>query len=284
MNIKQHLDYPFQQLVLDLTQRYGVEEATSIAKILFEDVFGTKNAITRLLSTTEHSLFLTLKERLINGEPIQYVTGVADFFGLKFKVTPSVLIPRCETEELVDLCLKHLKKINKQSITVLDIGTGSGCIPITIKKKMPYLTVFACDISAAALEIASENAKQNNTEIHWICADILDESTWDSFPTFDLIVSNPPYITFDEKKLMPEHVLEHEPGLALFVPNEKPLLFYEKIARFGKNKINSGGKLYFECNEFYTDEISLLLTNLSYNSVINTVDIFNKPRFSEGII
>jgi release factor glutamine methyltransferase len=282
MKINTEVKSPFQQLVLDLTPRYGVGEARSISKILFEDVFNTKRPLERFFSEDEAVLFLSMRKKLLLGEPLQYVIGMADFFGLRFKVTPDVLIPRAETEELVDLCLKYLKTTSKQSINVLDIGTGSGCIPITIKKKMPQVHVFACDVSAAALDIAAQNAKLNTTEVNWILSDILDENTWSLFPNFDLIVSNPPYITLAEKNLMPAHVLDHEPALALFVPNERPLLFYEKITKFALNKLNTRGKLIFECNEFYSEQVLQLLENESFVDCINQNDILEKVRFAEG--
>jgi release factor glutamine methyltransferase len=273
----------FTQLVTLLTPRYGKPEAISISKILFEDIFNTKHPLEKVLTADEEILFTSLRERLIIGEPLQYVTGMADFFGLKFKVTPDVLIPRSETEELVDRCIKHLKNSQKQDLRILDIGTGSGCIPITIKKKMPNIEVFACDISAAALAIATENAVNNRMSINWILADILDENTWRQFPKFDLIVSNPPYITEKEKSLLPDHVLNHEPSLALFVPNERPLLFYEKIAQFGKTQLTSMGILIFECNEFYSVKVKEMLAEKEYQKTKNYYDIFEKNRFAEGI-
>ncbi|MCC7244238.1 MAG: peptide chain release factor N(5)-glutamine methyltransferase [Saprospiraceae bacterium] len=238
-------------LVENLTERYGAGEAAAIARIVMEDAFGTRpGAESRLLNEQETQLFTEqILPRLQAGEPVQYVLGEADFFGLKFEVNPSVLIPRQETEELVAWALEILKKSPVKQPRILDIGTGSGCIAITLKKKMPNATVTALDVSPDALKTATRNAERLQTDIRWIKADILSEEEWPQ-ETFDLIVSNPPYIGFDEANIMPEHVTEHEPALALFVSEQNSLIFYEKIADFAIAHLNSDGYLLFEINEF----------------------------------
>ncbi len=256
----------YEQLIADLTPRYGAGEARSIARIVFEDVFQTRNPVALELNADQEKRFLDIRDRLLSGEPLQYVLGQADFYGLKFKVGPAVLIPRQETEELVAWALGWLKKCGIQTPAVLDIGLGSGCIGVTLKAKFRNLQLFGLEKSPEALAVATENAENILGEESWtfVCADITDSGAWASLPNLDLIISNPPYIPFSEKKIMPEHVLNHEPALALFVDNADPLLFYRVIAQFALQKLNPAGGLFFETNEFNAKEVAGLLAQMGF--------------------
>lgn len=216
--------------------------------------------------------------------PIQYILGTCEFFGLSFFVSEDVLIPRPETESLVELILKSLAKAEAskaadKKIRILDIGTGSGCIAIALAKNMPQAQVYALDISAKALEIAKKNARQNDVLIHCLCCDILKSQSQDiSGEKFDIIVSNPPYVTEKEKSNMSLHVLNSEPHLALFVPDEDPLLFYNKIASLGLELLNDGGWLYFEISSIYGKESCELLLHKGYTEVQLLQDLSKKDR------
>ncbi|RMF30637.1 MAG: peptide chain release factor N(5)-glutamine methyltransferase, partial [Bacteroidetes bacterium] len=205
-------------------------------------------------------------ERLASGEPVQYVLGQADFYGLKFRVSPAVLIPRPETEELVAEGLKFLRALDPEQAppTVLDVGTGSGCIALTLKKHAPRTRVLALDLSAEALEVARENARSLQLEVEFLQGDILDPASWAHLPPLDLLISNPPYIAPEERSLMPRQVLEHEPPEALFTPTADPLVFYRALARLGKEKLRPQGLLLAECNEFRAGEIQGLLQQAGY--------------------
>jgi release factor glutamine methyltransferase len=191
---------------------------------------------------------------LLAHKPVQYVLSEAWFAGMKLYVDQNVLIPRPETEELVDLVVKDIIK-DSDNNRFLDIGTGSGCIPIAIKKKLPQSAVYAVDINAATLDVARKNAVLNNVEINFILADILNESKWDQFPSFDFIVSNPPYIPLGEINLMQDNVTRYEPHVALFVPDDDPLIFYKAIAQFAKKKLLPGGKIAVELHENFAEKV-----------------------------
>lgn len=224
-------------------------EALSIAQIVFEDVFQwTRQQQDRIFAPEEEKALHQLQARLQTGEPLQYVLGMADFYGLRFKVNPSVLIPRPETEELVFEVLQRGK--GKDWQTGLDIGTGSGCIPISLKKNFPAWSLSGMDVSAEALSVASDNAILNKVEVAWLQRDILLPEASLGLPNFDFIVSNPPYIPQREKQVMSSRVLDFEPPLALFVPDEDPFLFYRRITEFAVEKLNPQGALFFEVNEF----------------------------------
>lgn len=278
----------FLSAVQELTAIYEEAEARNILRIYFEDVFEIKN-IERESTLTEQQL-IQLDEavtRLLQHEPIQYVIGEADFFGYKFKVSPAVLIPRPETEELVDAIIQYLKKYYKQieKLKILDIGTGSGCIPITLKKKLPEAEVHAIDVSAEALAIAQENAIKNEVSINFAHIDILNQELWATYAdsNFDIIVSNPPYIPFQEQSLMAKNVLDHEPHLALFVNDNVPLIFYNTIASFAQQKLKRKGWLYFECNEFNATEVEDLLIEKRFRLVEIIKDMSGKNRMVCGM-
>lgn len=218
-----------------------------------------------------------IKKKLLAREPLQYILGQADFYGLKFSVTPAVLIPRQETEELVAWVLETLKR-QLDCRHVLDIGTGSGCIPIVIKKKRPDLSVSALDVSLEALAVAQQNAALHHVDIDFIEYNILYRTAWYLFSSYDCIISNPPYIPLQESALMPPHVKDFEPALALFVNDENPLVFYEAIADFSKIHLTPGGYLFFECNEFNAKKVVQILETKGFSDVILQKDLNGKDR------
>lgn len=209
-------------------------------------------------------------------KPIQYILGETEFYGLPFLVNKDVLIPRPETEELVELILAESRKSKVESLRILDIGTGSGCIPISLKKNLPDAKVFAVDVSENALEVAKENAKLNSVEVNFIKINILETEDLDQ--QFDIIVSNPPYVRMLEKEEIKPNVLEFEPHLALFVEDNDPLLFYRKIAQLAKKNLNENGKLYFEINQYLGKETVGLLESLGFTNIKLLKDIYGNDR------
>jgi release factor glutamine methyltransferase len=212
--------------------------------------------------------------KLKNQIPIQYITGETAFYGLMFKVDKNVLIPRPETEELVEWILQNHK--NSKSLKILDVGTGSGCIAISLAKNLPNATVFALDISAEALTIAKNNAAMNQVKIDFILADILKIEKLAT--NFDIIVSNPPYVRELEKARMQQNVLSNEPHLALFVKDENPLLFYDKIAELAKKHLTENGVLYFEINQYLGMETVDLLKSKGFKNIELKKDIYGVDR------
>lgn len=211
--------------------------------------------------------------RLQKNEPIQYIRGFAEFDGRRFKVAPGVLIPRPETVELVELIARE----NTSARRLLDIGTGSGCIAISLDKKLPEAEVEAWDISEDALAIARENNKELAADVTFLQRDVLSDD-WEKAPSFDVIVSNPPYVTEAEKKDMDANVLDWEPELALFVPDDDPLRFYRRIVDLGRELLLPDGKLYFEINQAYGRETAHILEMNQYHDVRVIRDIFGKER------
>ncbi len=225
------------------------------------------------ISEVEYKRFNEAMNRLKNHEPIQYVLECAYFFGLEFLVTPAVLIPRPETEELVAWILEHFSKID--ALKILDLGTGSGCISIALAKNLPSAQVFALDISTEALEIARFNAKKNNVEINFISSNMLE---WKSIQQFDIIVSNPPYVLEKEQKKMKDNVLKHEPHLALFVDNASPLVFYKALRKIAQKNLTQNGLCFAELNEAFGVETKALFDEVSFQNVILKKDTFGKIR------
>lgn len=263
---------------------YDLSEARSIARIVFEDALMAHDLQSKMPLLAIQEIELNkIQERLLQNEPIQYILGVADFYGLKFKVDRNVLIPRQETEELVFWILETIQKeIKNTAISILDIGTGSGCIPITLKKKMPQLNTSGIDISSNALRIAKLNAAFHKTMIEWVECDVLDKNQRQLLQFYDIIVSNPPYIPEQERTIMSDNVTKFEPELALFVSDDNPLLFYEIIADFAKEHLNPQGYLFFECNEFNALLVKKLLKNQGFKNVILQNDMNGKPRMLRG--
>ena len=211
--------------------------------------------------------------RLQKNEPIQYIRGFAEFDGRRFKVAPGVLIPRPETVELVELVARE----NTDACRLLDIGTGSGCIAISLDKRLPDAKVEAWDISEEALAIAYTNNKELKAEVMFLQRDVLSDD-WEKTPSFDVIVSNPPYVTEAEKNGMDANVLDWEPELALFVPDDDPLRFYRRIADLGRELLLPEGRLYFEINQAYGRETAHMLEMKQYRDVRVIKDIFGKDR------
>jgi release factor glutamine methyltransferase len=270
----------YRGLIAQLSALYDAGEAASIARIVFEDALGIANFTRQeALSEAQEARLHSIAVRLQQGEPVQYVLGQADFYGLKLKVDRRVLIPRQETEELVHWILEENDARPRR---VLDIGTGSGCIPLALKKHRPTWQVEALDLSLDALEVARENARLNDLEVVFSAADILEESGWPALGAYDLIVSNPPYIPSAEAQLMPLWVLEHEPHLALFVEEGQPLRFYEAIAAFARIALRPGGALYFELNEHRADEVGQLLRQKGFTSIELKQDLNGKTRMARG--
>lgn len=274
------------------------------AEELPEIMFLTLNFITGLSKTQQHvfpekelsgqqfQMLLLSAQKLETGMPIQYVLGEADFFGLKFEVNPAVLIPRPETEELVSWVLEG--KGDKESgdlrsgerekaISILDIGTGSGCIPISIKKNWPEATVSGLDISAEALQIAQKNALRNQVEVAFFQQDILNFHPVKEASKYTIIVSNPPYILPSEQQQMQNNVLDFEPAQALFVPENDPLLFYRAIANFAAINLGHNGLLFFEINEKFGLEIVGLLKQKGFVEVELRQDFRGKDRMVRGV-
>lgn len=276
-----------QAIISRLIPQYGPGESAAIARIVLEDAFGLKGTgADTFFNPTQVQLLHTILDRLTGGEPVQYVLGQAQFFGLDFKVTPAVLIPRQETEELVAWVLDFLKGRSFSNPRILDIGLGSGCIGITLKAKYKALQLFGLEKSTEALEIAAENATLllgAGQFIFWE-GDVLNSQKWVQWPDFEVIVSNPPYIPTSEIALMPEHVHAYEPAIALFVEDNDPLVFYRNIAALAKTKLTRGGALFFECNEFNAPEVGTLLKKEGFVGIEVKKDLMGKDRMVKGEI
>lgn len=266
--------------IRQLTPLLGEREASSVVGIFLEDG-------PHCLQMDKEKLLRedAIWSRLQNGEPVQYLLGQADFWGFKFRVNQSVLIPRQETEELVYLLLEEIKKegqfINPR---ILDVGTGSGCIAITLKKKCPHAEVWALDKSGEALEVAEGNARDLHASVRFVEMDFLKKESWNDLPHFDFVVSNPPYIPMQENDQVALTVKRFEPSMALFVPDETPLLFYEHLLRLAHKKINPGGSLWVEINEFMGDQTRSLFQKAGLREVTMQKDISGKPRIIHGKI
>lgn len=235
------------------------------------------------LNTDELEIVLNALEKLKLEQPIQYILGETEFYGLPFKVNSNTLIPRPETEDLVRLIIENisLKTKDTSQLTILDIGTGTGCIAISLAKNITNAKVYALDVSAEALKIAKENAKMNQVDLHFIEANILNQSECNNVfnhTDFDIIVSNPPYVRNLEKLEMKPNVLNYEPHLALFVDNKNPLLFYKAITNLAAQKLKPSGQLYFEINEYLGKEMLTLVEAYPFKNIKIRKDIFEKDR------
>lgn len=261
-----------------LNGSYSHDEIGALTRLILEKVTGRSFSDILACKFTNLSDQTTRKiaeiiARLKNREPIQYIFGEADFWGLTFRVNRAVLIPRPETEELVQWIIEDC---SDEPLKALDIGTGSGCIAVTLAKKMPSARIHAWDISEEALEVARENAARNNAAVIFSRKDVLNEQPPEE--TFDLIVSNPPYIAQSEKKEMDTNVLNFEPHLALFVPDENPLIFYEKIARLASGSMKKEGKLFFEINRQKANRVASILRKNGFRNIEIRKDISGNER------
>lgn len=264
--------------LLKLTQSlYGDREGQSVARVVFEDALGIRNVRRQdLLSEEELSNIERISVRLQAGEPVQYILGVAHFYGLMLQVDHRVLIPRPETEELVHWILEDHPR--GDALRVLDIGAGSGCIGLALKTNRPDWVVTALDASAGALEIVQANADRLKLPLRLLHLNILDEQNWAELPGYDLMVSNPPYIPRREAHLMPDQVRRFEPEEALFVDDEYPLVFYQAIARLGLAKLSERGQVYVETNEYNAEEVVEVFRRAGYRSVQLQQDMQGKNR------
>ncbi len=245
------------QLKDKLTEIYDLREAANIAEWALEDITGLSR-IDRLIhdgsfTRDQEEKYGDYKARLMSATPVQYVTGYAWFMGERFKVNENVLIPRPETEELVAWINTSVTDMYPR---ILDVGTGSGCIPVMLKKSIPNATLIAVDLSEDALAVARENARIHQAEINFHQADFLNERIWPLLPDMDIIVSNPPYIPLSQKDSMEKNVVDHEPHLALFVPDEDPLKFYRSILAFARQKLNPGGMIFFETHDDLAQQVA----------------------------
>ena len=277
MSIKDFF-YSARQQLSDL---YEDKEAISILKILLEDSFGKD--FTRLIAediSMDEGKISEISgkiEKLMKYEPVQYVTGKADFYGRDFIVTRDVLIPRNETEELVMRILNDYKCFEGERLDVLDIGTGSGCIVITLSLENPRFRVMAIDNSEKALEVAAMNASRLSAAVEFAKDDILNPVVVNK-RKFDIIISNPPYVTESEKVYMRKNVLDYEPENALFVTDENPLVFYKQIIRLSETMLGKGGRIYFEINEKFGDLFSQSVDLQLFESVELYRDLNGKDR------
>ena len=290
--------YIYQQL----QTRYPPEEIRCFVRLILTSVCGLSytqqiSCKDKQIPENEKQQIYTIVDRLRTMEPLQYILGETEFYSIPLKINPSVLIPRPETEELVDLILKSdfVKSLRHSLETgiipstqsshspfhILDIGTGSGCIAIALAKHIPYATVTAIDISDEALNTAKKNAQSNQIPVRFIQSDILNtEKVMALFPEyFDLIVSNPPYVTTDEKTSLSANVLDYEPHIALFAPDNSPLLFYNVIAGFAKHKLSPFGMIFFEINPLSDTAIIDLLQKKGYPQTEIIRDLSGKNRF-----
>jgi release factor glutamine methyltransferase len=264
---------------------YPLHEITAIIEVVLDHYlsFSKTDIILKSdheLSEFQYNTLISILERLIKHEPIQYILGETYFYNLKFIVKPGVLIPRQETEELTDWIIKE-NKDNKE-LKILDIGTGSGCIAVTLAANIINSKVTAFDISSIALEIAKNNAEINSVNVQFKKFDILNSSNASNKELFNIIVSNPPYVLEKEKNLMQKNVLDYEPSIALFVENDNPLLFYKAITEYSVNHLINGGKLYFEINEAYGYQVEELLQQNRFDKIELKKDINGKFRMISG--
>lgn len=287
------LKQSFHQFYNRLVSIYREREARHIADLIFEKITG----YSRLDRITKPDIKLTPEQqetldkklsRLLQHIPVQYVLGEAWFYQLPFRVNEHVLIPRPETEELVSWILDELKEnaLLKKSVpsTILDIGTGSGCIAIALKKNFPAVQVMGMDKSAEALKTAKENAALNQVNVDFFQEDLLTFDFEKELPAFDLIVSNPPYIPLKEKAEMQPQVAEHEPSAALFVPDDDPLIFYRAILNMAQKKLIPGGKVFMEIHENFGAEMRELFQHYPFKDIILKKDMTGRDRMICGVL
>lgn len=269
----------------ELQSIYDVMEIDSFFYLILENLHQLKRLDLALntslsMNSVDEKKWKEILTELQLHKPIQYILGETEFFGIKLKVNEHTLIPRPETEELVAWILDDLK-LDASKNKVLDIGTGSGCIPISIKKNKHSLAVHTLDVSEEALKIAKENAQSNEVEIHLLHQNILE--TVGLSESYDVIISNPPYVRHLEKVEIAKNVLDFEPSLALFVSDKNPLLFYDKIARLSWDNLNSGGFLYFEINQYLGQEMIDLVTQLGFQKIELRKDIYGNDRMLKAV-
>jgi len=273
----------FNDLKTRLESIYEKREAENIADWIFENVTGLKKWERRNNeSDLDGDQLLQVNkflEELLQHKPVQYVLNEAWFYRRKFYVNEHVLIPRPETEELVEWICDDVRNKNfgTTDISIIDIGTGSACIPISLNLELANTAVTAVDVSESALAVAQKNADELQTKIFFKKINFLDENTWKELGVYDIIVSNPPYIPLAEKQILAKNVTEFEPAIALFVENENPYIFYERIAEFSKLHLKENGKIYVEVHEEYAKNVENIFENAGFISTIKK-DIYGKER------
>jgi release factor glutamine methyltransferase len=268
-------------LLSKLRSIYNEGESSQIADWVMEQLTGSKKAERMIyknaaITAAEEKQLQQYTERLLQHEPVQYVLNESWFCGLKFYVDKHVLIPRPETEELVEWIITNCK-FPVDALKILDIGTGSGCIPISLKRRLKKAEVWSCDASADALAVAKRNTASLGTEVNFIQIDFLNQKEWNQLPSFDIIVSNPPYVPEKDKDTMKPNVLQYEPVTALFVPDNDPLIFYKAIAEFGKAHLNPAGNIYCEIHESLGEATEQLYHSLGYKTEVKK-DMQQKDR------
>ncbi|WP_345952377.1 peptide chain release factor N(5)-glutamine methyltransferase [Mucilaginibacter sp. PAMB04168] len=277
----------FDRFKTDLTGMYSTQETDAITSLLLSDLTGKNKGWLKAFDSYEMSAeqsqqLLNALEQLKTGKPIQYILGHTEFYGLNFMVNPSVLIPRPETEELVEWVLASVDRETKYDI--LDMGTGSGCIPICLKKFLPASTVASIDLSAEALQTAERNAELNQVDVKFLQADILNLAEPEVISKqYNVIVSNPPYVTMTDKGQMHQNVTNFEPHTALFVSNEQPLIFYEAIAGFAHTNLTKNGFLFFEINESYGNKTVDMLSAKGFVNIELRQDMTGKDRMIKAM-
>ncbi|MCJ8211138.1 peptide chain release factor N(5)-glutamine methyltransferase [Mucilaginibacter sp. RS28] len=270
----------------ELTPLYDAFETEALQMLAVSEITGLSRAKIKAfpeieINTTAQQKLNEVLQQLKTGKPLQYILGYEEFYGLRFEVNPSVLIPRPETEELVSWILESVNSI--PSPAILDIGTGSGCIPVTLKHLLSAASVSSIDVSPEALQTAQRNAAANQVAVNFIQQDIL-AADLSALPTnLDVIVSNPPYVTVTDKAQMHQNVTDFEPHLALFVPENDPLIFYKAIADYALTALKTGGLLFFEINESYGEQTAEILSDKEFKNIELRKDIRGKDRMMKAI-
>lgn len=274
----------YNDFLNELSRIYERQEAANISDWIFENVTGLQRMERSFQRNIELSVEVlhrlkSYQSELLENKPVQYVLHEAWFYKLKFYVNEHVLIPRPETEEIVEWIIDDVRGFEdtKYEFKLLDVGTGSGCIPISLKTNLRDIQITGIDVSRYALEVANSNANLLQTEINFLQLDFLDEKTWNSLAVYDIIVSNPPYIPIAEKNILAKNVTEFEPDIALFVKDSEPFIFYEKIAKFAASHLKLAGKVYVEIHENYSKEVQEIFSSHNFNTEMKK-DIYGKER------
>jgi release factor glutamine methyltransferase len=282
-----HLAY--QRLLAQLYEVYDNREAANIADMVIEHVTGQRK-IDRIVykdvpvNKEQQAQLEQLTNELLSHRPVQYVLGSAWFMDMKLMVNESVLIPRPETEELVHWILEDIRASSNKELSLIDIGTGSGCIPIAVRKKIPEVAVSGVDVSDTALQLAKLNSIQQKVLTDFLHLDFLKEEEWNQLGKYNIIVSNPPYIKQSARAEMHDNVIKFEPDLALFVPDEDPLVFYTALAKFSQVHLRPEGSIYVEINEAFGEQVVNLFTETGFRNVLLKKDMQGKDRMVRATV
>jgi release factor glutamine methyltransferase len=281
----------YNDFLNQLTSIYEKREAANITDWVFENITGFKRLERNLNRNVELEIGKVQKlknnlEELLQHKPVQYVLNEAWFYKMKFYVNENVLIPRPETEEIVEWIVEDVRSlkydVRYREFKVLEIGTGSGCIAVSIKKELENIDITAIDISEEALKVANKNAEALHTKINFLQINFLNENLWNSLQLYDAIVSNPPYIPENEKEKLAKNVTEFEPAIALFVENNNPFIFYEKIAKFARSHLEPNGKIFVEIHEEYSKEVQKIFSARNFKTQIRK-DIYRRERMLQAM-